>query len=212
MKHWNRKAYATLVLVAALVWILPVQLPADTTTPPKSASTTKPKSHTAPKHGAQSASAGTAKQKSNTPPKHSTQSASAGTGQHQSAHHPATRHLSARARQAADRRRRAHLRPEPERIQEIQQALVQAGYLNAQPNGRWDDQTREAMRRYQADHGFPVTGLPEAKSLMKLGLGPHPLPADLNTSSGARAGADAVSDTAAPPDAQQDPPAARPQP
>jgi peptidoglycan hydrolase-like protein with peptidoglycan-binding domain len=98
------------------------------------------------------------------------------------------------------------LRPEPERIQEIQQALVQAGYLNAQPNGRWDDQTREAMRRYQADHGFPVTGLPEAKSLMKLGLGPHPLPADLDTGSGTRPGAGAVSDTPAPADPQQPPP------
>src|SRR5208337_3554917 len=189
LKHWNKKTYATLVLVAALLWILPVQLPADTTTPPKSAST--------------------AKQKSHTPPKHSTQSTSAGTGQRQSAHDPATRHRSARARQAADRRRRAHLRPEPERIQEIQQALVQAGYLNAQPNGRWDDQTREAMRRYQADHGFPVTGLPEAKSLMKLGLGPHPLPADLDASSGASAGANTVSDTPATPD---DPPAAGPPP
>jgi peptidoglycan hydrolase-like protein with peptidoglycan-binding domain len=104
------------------------------------------------------------------------------------------------------------MRPEPERIQEIQQALVQAGYLNAQPNGRWDDQTREAMRRYQAGHGFPVTGLPEAKSLMKLGLGPHPLPADLDASSGARAGTDTVSDTPATPDTQNDPPAARPQP
>jgi peptidoglycan hydrolase-like protein with peptidoglycan-binding domain len=102
------------------------------------------------------------------------------------------------------------MRPEPERIQEIQQALVQAGYLKEEPNGRWDDQTREAMRRYQTDHGFPVTGLPEAKSLMKLGLGPHPLPADVNTSSGARGGADAVSDTAAPPDAQGNPPAGTP--
>jgi peptidoglycan hydrolase-like protein with peptidoglycan-binding domain len=98
------------------------------------------------------------------------------------------------------------MRPEPERIQEIQQALVQTGYLNAQPNGRWDEQTREAMRRYQADHGFPVTGLPEAKTLMKLGLGPHPLPADLDASSGARAGTGAVSDTPAAPDARQDPP------
>jgi peptidoglycan hydrolase-like protein with peptidoglycan-binding domain len=98
------------------------------------------------------------------------------------------------------------MRPEPERIQEIQQALVQAGYLNAQPNGRWDDQTREAMRRYQADHGFPVTGLPEAKSLMKLGLGPHPLPADVDTSSGARAGTDTVTDTPAPSSTQQNRP------
>jgi peptidoglycan hydrolase-like protein with peptidoglycan-binding domain len=98
------------------------------------------------------------------------------------------------------------LRPEPQRIEEIQQALVQAGYSNAPPNGRWDDQTREAMRRYQADHGFPVTGLPEAKSLMKLGLGPHPLPADVDTSTGAKAGADTGSHTPTPPDTQQNPP------
>jgi peptidoglycan hydrolase-like protein with peptidoglycan-binding domain len=89
------------------------------------------------------------------------------------------------------------LRPGPERIQEIQQALVQAGYLNAQPNGRWDDQTREAMRRYQTDHGFPMTGLPEAKSLMKLGLGPHPLAKDLDTGGAASAGTDTASATPA---------------
>jgi hypothetical protein len=45
------------------------------------------------------------------------------------------------------------------------------------------------MRRYQADRGFPVTGLPEAKSLMKLGLGPHALPEALDGSA-ARASAD----------------------
>jgi peptidoglycan hydrolase-like protein with peptidoglycan-binding domain len=98
------------------------------------------------------------------------------------------------------------MRPNPERIQEIQQALVQAGYLKEEPNGRWDDQTREAMRRYQVDHGFPVTGLPEAKSLMKLGLGPHPLPAELDASSGAKAGADTASDAPATLNTQQNPP------
>jgi peptidoglycan hydrolase-like protein with peptidoglycan-binding domain len=98
------------------------------------------------------------------------------------------------------------MRPEPERIQEIQQALAKAGYLSEEPNGRWDEQTREAMRRYQADHGFPVTGLPEAKSLMKLGLGPHPLPPDVDTSSGARAAADTVSNTPTPSNTQQNPP------
>jgi peptidoglycan hydrolase-like protein with peptidoglycan-binding domain len=104
------------------------------------------------------------------------------------------------------------MRPTPERIQEIQQALVQAAYLKEEPNGRWDDQTREAMRRYQVDHGFPVTGLPEAKSLMKLGLGPHPLPAELDASIGGRAGPDTAKDGTPTPDAQQNPPTAAPQP
>jgi peptidoglycan hydrolase-like protein with peptidoglycan-binding domain len=72
-------------------------------------------------------------------------------------------------------------------VQEIQGALAQAGYLSQKPTGKWDDATREAMRRYQADHGFPATGLPEAKSLMRLGLGPHPLPEDVEPSSAAHA-------------------------
>ena len=193
MTHWRKQTYTGLALLAALLWVLAVQSRADTATPKKSGST--------------------AKQKSQTVPQHRTQKASTGTGQHHSTHHPATRHVSSKAKQAAAaRRRRALLRPEPERIQEIQQALVQAGYLKAQPNGRWDDQTREAMRRYQADHGFPVTGLPEARSLMKLGLGPHPLPAELDASSGARAGAGTVSDTPATPGTQQNTPATAPQP
>ena len=48
------------------------------------------------------------------------------------------------------------------------------------PSGQWDERTHSAMLRYQTDHGFAATGLPEAKSLMKLGLGSHPLPANLD--------------------------------
>ena len=72
------------------------------------------------------------------------------------------------------------LRIQPERVTEIQQALRQAGYLQREPNGAWDDATRKAMRRYQTENGFASTGLPDAKSLMKLGLGPHPLPEDVD--------------------------------
>jgi len=74
----------------------------------------------------------------------------------------------------------AHLHPGADRVTAIQQKLAEVGYLKEEPNGQWDDQTREAMRRYQEDYGFPATGLPEAKSLMKLGLGPHPLPPELD--------------------------------
>ena len=192
LNHWINKTWAGLVLVGALVCASPARVRADNPTPQKSNSAAKPQSQT-------------------TTPHHS-QTASTRAGQRRSTHHPTTRRLSARAKRAAAARRRAQMRPEPERIQEIQQALVQAGYLNAQPNGRWDDQTREAMRRYQVDHGFPATGLPEAKSLMKLGLGPHPLPPELDPGSGAKAGADpnpnapAKSPAPATPEAQQTPP------
>jgi len=76
--------------------------------------------------------------------------------------------------------RLARLRLQPERVQEIQQALIREGYLQGDANGQWDAHTHDAMLRYQTDHGFPATGLPEAKALMKLGLGSHPLPPELD--------------------------------
>ena len=79
---------------------------------------------------------------------------------------------------------------EPQRIEEIQSALAGAGYLHGQPTGQWDTSTRDAMRRYQTANGFSATGLPDAKSLMKLGLGPHPLPADVGAASPATASLD----------------------
>lgn len=95
-----------------------------------------------------------------------------------------------RKRPSGFKYRLAQLHLAPERVTEIQQALAQAGYLHEEPSGKWDDQTRGAMQRYQADNRFPTTGLPEAKSLMKLGLGPHPLPPALDPSVASRAGVD----------------------
>jgi peptidoglycan hydrolase-like protein with peptidoglycan-binding domain len=92
-----------------------------------------------------------------------------------------------RTRPQPFRYRLARLKLQPERISEIQGALARAGYFSQEPNGKWDDPTRTAMLRFQQDHGFPGTGLPEAKSLMKLGLGPHPLPDELDST--AQAGA-----------------------
>lgn len=97
---------------------------------------------------------------------------------------------------------RQHL--EPGRVEEIQKALASAGYLQGEPSGTWDDATRAAMRRYQTNNGFPATGLPEAKSLMKLGLGPHPLPADVASASAAASSPD-PSKTGSPSDARTQP-------
>ena len=99
----------------------------------------------------------------------------------------ATRHRSSRHRYVSRRRssyryRLARLQPEPSRIEEIQQALIREGYLKQEATGKWDDATRAAMRAFQQANGFEVTGLPESKALMKLGLGPHPLPEDADPS------------------------------
>jgi hypothetical protein len=168
LNYWMKGSFAAWALLAALACTSVAPLRADTDPQQKSASTSEQKSQTA------------------TP--ESTHKTSAASGQHSSTHRSSKhRPPSKAAVAAAARRRRSMMRPDSERIGEIQQALVKSGYLSGEPTGRWDDQTREAMRRYQADNGFPVTGLPEAKSLMKLGLGPHPLPPDLDTSNVAKA-------------------------
>jgi hypothetical protein len=77
----------------------------------------------------------------------------------------------------------------PQRAEQIQEALVQAGDLHETPTGFWDTETREAMKQYQSSNGFQATGLPDAKSLMKLGLGPHPLPSDVDPMAAAKTGA-----------------------
>jgi len=196
-----KKSFAAWALLAALVCTSAAPLRADTTAQQKSSSTSQQKSQAVSKN-----------------PTHKT---SASSGQHTSVRHSAKqRPPSKAALAAAGRRRRSMMRPESDRIGEIQQALVKSGYLSGEPSGRWDDQTREAMRRYQADNGFPVTGLPEAKSLMKLGLGPHPLPQDLDTSNVAKAGAtgnaattpNAPAESPTPNSQPSSPPPASPQP
>ena len=97
-----------------------------------------------------------------------------------------------RPRKESFRTRLARQKLQPQRIEEIQRGLIQAGYLNEEPTGKWDNSTREAMRAFQHAYGFPETGLPEAKSLMKLGLGPHPLPEDLDPTAQASANPAAV--------------------
>jgi peptidoglycan hydrolase-like protein with peptidoglycan-binding domain len=90
------------------------------------------------------------------------------------------------------------MRPERQRVQEIQRALIETGELHEEPTGQWDEATREAMERYQQANGFAVTGLPDAKSLMKMGLGPHPLPPDVVTPAATRASLDSTTVTSAP--------------
>jgi len=79
--------------------------------------------------------------------------------------------LSQRRRARRPRPKPAQQQPTPARIREIQQALIREGYLAGQPTGKWDAATSDAMRRYQQAHGHPITGKPDALSLIKLGLG-----------------------------------------
>lgn len=59
-----------------------------------------------------------------------------------------------------------------DRAREIQTALIREKYLDGEPSGAWDPQTKAAMTRYQADHGWQTKMLPDSRALIALGLGP----------------------------------------
>jgi peptidoglycan hydrolase-like protein with peptidoglycan-binding domain len=61
--------------------------------------------------------------------------------------------------------------PTPDRISEIQQALAKDGSFTGTPNGKWDDSTVDAMKKFQDAHGLNPSGKLDAKTLQHLGLG-----------------------------------------
>jgi hypothetical protein len=61
---------------------------------------------------------------------------------------------------------------DPQRAQEIQEALIREHYLNGDAAGSWNQTSEDAMRRYQADHGWQSKSVPDARALISLGLGP----------------------------------------
>lgn len=69
--------------------------------------------------------------------------------------------------------RNRQLSPTPERYKEIQEALSAKGYLPAgQANGKWDDASTAALKRFQTDQNLDGTGKINSLSLIALGLGP----------------------------------------
>jgi peptidoglycan hydrolase-like protein with peptidoglycan-binding domain len=71
----------------------------------------------------------------------------------------------------SSRRERGQKVPTAERISEIQQALAKDGSFPGKPNGKWDNSTIEATRKFQEAHGLNATGKLDAKTLQQLGLG-----------------------------------------
>jgi hypothetical protein len=62
---------------------------------------------------------------------------------------------------------------EPERAQAIQEALIREHYLSGEAAGTWNQASEDAMRKYQADHGWQSKTVPDARALISLGLGPN---------------------------------------
>lgn len=83
--------------------------------------------------------------------------------------HSATGKRSSRKRSA---RVRGQQKIDGERAQAIQEALIRQHYLSGEASGTWNQASEEAMRRYQADHGWQSKTVPDSRALISLGLGP----------------------------------------
>jgi peptidoglycan hydrolase-like protein with peptidoglycan-binding domain len=74
-------------------------------------------------------------------------------------------------RTSRSRRQPGQKAPTSDRVIEIQSALAKDGSYNGMADGKWNDETTAAMRKFQASHGLNPTGRLDALTLQKLGLG-----------------------------------------
>jgi hypothetical protein len=94
---------------------------------------------------------------------------------------------------------------DPQRALEIQEALIREHYLTGKPSGVWNDETQQAMQRYQADNNWQSKTTPDARALIKLGLGPdheHLLNPDSAMTSQSQAPTRSATPASAPPTAK----------
>jgi len=76
------------------------------------------------------------------------------------------------SRRKKSSRARGQQKIDSERARSIQEALIREHYLNGEPTGTWNPASEDAMRRYQADHGWQSKTVPDSRALISLGLGP----------------------------------------
>ena len=119
----------------------------------------------------QSSDDGTTKKASpkNTPAQHAASSKSSASAAKTST---STHTAAKRSSRKKSVRARGQQKIDSGRAQEIQAALVRAHYLNGTPSGTWNQASEDAMRRYQADHGWQSKTVPDSRALISLGLGP----------------------------------------
>jgi Putative peptidoglycan binding domain len=70
-------------------------------------------------------------------------------------------------------RTRGQQKIDSDRARQIQEALVREHYLSGDATGNWNQSSEEAMRHFQADHGWQTKTVPDSRALIALGLGPN---------------------------------------
>jgi hypothetical protein len=82
--------------------------------------------------------------------------------------HSKSRQVSSRRKKTA----RGQQKIDSARAQAIQEALIREHYLSGTASGTWNQASEDAMRRYQAEHGWQSKTVPDSRALISLGLGP----------------------------------------
>src|SRR5262249_32864921 len=82
-----------------------------------------------------------------------------------------TKRGKAHGKRTSQKSKRGQKEPTADRISEIQQALAKNGSYAGEPNGKWDDATVDAMKKFQESRGLNPTGKLDARTLQQLGLG-----------------------------------------
>ena len=86
---------------------------------------------------------------------------------HKTSAHQSSKHSSKKSAKSHAQRSIAE-----DRTVQIQQALIREHYLAGEPTGIWDQGSKDAMTRFQADNGWQTKLTPDSRALIKLGLGP----------------------------------------
>jgi peptidoglycan hydrolase-like protein with peptidoglycan-binding domain len=88
------------------------------------------------------------------------------------AHSKAVRRTKYTKHSSRSRRSRGQQSISENRAREIQEALIREHYLQGDPSGSFDAQTKAALTKYQHDNGWQTKVVPDSRALIKLGLGP----------------------------------------
>jgi peptidoglycan hydrolase-like protein with peptidoglycan-binding domain len=62
--------------------------------------------------------------------------------------------------------------PSADRYKQIQEVLATRGYLQGSPTGVWDQNSQDALKKFQQEQNLKPTGKIDSLSLIALGLGP----------------------------------------
>ena len=132
----------------------------------QAASTDSPAKKPAAKSSTQKSSTHKTGTKSSTTKAHKTSTSSAASSK---SHSSASSRSRSRKKTA---KVRGQQKIDSERAQAIQEALIREHYMSGEASGTWNQASEDAMRKYQADHGWQSKQVPDSRALISLGLGP----------------------------------------